>query len=826
MRAKTIIAIILLAGAVFASKVDLVYGTCEDLDQLPVSEKQKTAICDRMVFGGGFESVFDLLDLGVFTPEEFAALKPLVTIGKITREQSSLERIDSLYFRIGNWLGGESVDDEVVDEWIDAIREQPVISELGYRDLVSFQNLDPSDAIALLRHSKTVGIIKDRRQLRSIQGLSARGYVSVRSYIGYGEPQPIRWLSGGYAQTRFGGEFGETEPYSTMKIRVNNGPISEGFRFSRKEGDTLSGGQWANPLAYPDFKFYAGLSRHSVGPVWIRRFIIGDYSAGFGEGVTFESGDYYTSRRSGTGFDSRRLGIFPDLSASQTYALRGAALEMQIGPVEPTIFLSHRKKDAILIVDTTEYSVDTIMVADTVFAIDTTFSADTTAFADLVVGIKNWDQRVSETVIGGDITVSPLLNLRLGITGYRANYSVPWDLQPDAIIDPSVLYGGRNPKVGNVDAELFNSTYRQDYRSAIGVHGMWNIGNVTLSAEYSEVVRDSNITLNWNTDGSVDTLIGDATSALPIGDDPYGFVAKAQMVTNRVNVLALYRHYGLGFDNPYNRGFSEYARYKGALVEKDYRVNDPDFIALAENTPRPMAEDGWYLELYARPFRQLATTVEYDAFRRLSDMADYRRIVLKANYYPNNNLSFRLWRKWQGRGEHNSLTPTSFTVDEIRLTGETRLSGYSRLGFTVIHSFLGSPPRPQFYDYADPFADDLIEGGVIDISEGLMLNAEVNVSNNLTFSGQSIVYKGWLWNFEDNEFAVLESTIDAFRWWIAVKNRLVKNLSVTTKLTVDTPLTATNIDIRNPYGSPEAEIEGRRALETRAWWRIQMDYFF
>lgn len=825
MRAKTIFALILLAATIFAVQVDLVYGSCEDLDSLPITETQKEAICNKIRFGGGFESVYDLLDLGVFTPEQFEEIKPMVTIGKKSREQSALQRIDSLYFRIGDWLGGESVDDEVVDEWIDAIRERPVISELSYRDLVSLQNLDPSDAIALLRHRREVGTIKDRRQLRSIEGLSARGYVSVRSYIGYGEPQPLSWVSGGYAQTRFGGEAGEDEPYSTMKIRVDNGPISEGIRFGRDSGDTLKQGAWANPLAYPDFKFFAGLSRHQVGPVWIRRLVLGDYSAGFGEGVTFESGDYYTSRRSGTGFDTRRLGIYPDLSSSQTYALRGGAIEMHIGPVIPTLFVSHRQKEAILIIDTTEFAIDTIMSGDSLIAIDTSFTADTSAFAELVTGIPNWDQKVTETVIGGDLTFNPWLNVRLGVTGYRANYDLPWDLKPGAIIDPNVLPGGDNPKVSDVDAELFNATYRQDFRSAIGVHGLWNIGNFALSAEYSEVVRDSNITTNWNADGSVDTIIGDATSALPIGDDPYGLVAKAHLTTNRVNALALYRHYDLGFDNPYNRGFSEYARYKGALVEDDYRLTNPEFVALAEENPRPMAEEGWYLELYARPFRQLSTTVEYDAFTRLSDMADYRRIVLKANYYANNNISFRLWRKWQGRGAENSLTPTSFTVDEIRLTGETRLSGYSRLGFTVVHSYLGNPPRPRFYDYADPLASEPIEGGVLDISDGLMLNADINVSEHLNISGQTIVYKGWLWNFEDNEFAELESTTDAFRWWIAVKDRLIKNLSLTAKLTVDTPLAASNIDVRDIY-EPESEIEGSHVLETRAWWRIQLDYFF
>ncbi len=827
MRAKNIIALlILLSVALAGQQVDLVFGNCEDLEQLPITEEQKNAICERMCFGGGFESIYDLLDLGVFSPEEFARIKPLVSIGKITREQSALQRIDSLYFRIGDWLGGESVDNEVVDEWIDAIRERPVISKLGYRDLIALQNVDPTDAIALLRHRREIGTIKDRRQLRSIKGLSARGYVSVRSYIGYGKPKPIRWFTGGYSQARFGGEAGENEPYSSFKLRVNNGPLSEGIRFSRDSGENIENAHWANPLAYPDGKLYIGLTRYDVGPIRIRRFVLGDFSAGFGEGVTFNSGDYFTSRRSGTGFDSRKLGIYPDLTNSQTYALRGAALEVRYGPLEPTIFFSSRDKDAILIIDTTEFSIDTIIVADTIFSVDTTFQADTTAFAELITDLPNWDQRVRETIIGGDLTVSPFLNLRLGLTGYRAKYDLPWDLQPGAIIDPDHLPGGDNPKVADVDAELFSATYRQDFRSAIGVHWLWTLGKLALSGEYSEIVRDSNITLNWHNDGSVDTIIGEKTSPLPIGDDPFGFVGKAHLVTNRVNVLFLYRHYDLDFDNPYNRGFSEYARYKGALVEDDYRLTNGDFTALAEYNPRPMAEDGVYFECYARPFRQLSTTLEFDAFKRLSDMGDYRRIVLKANYYANNNLSFKLWRKWQGRSEQNTLTPKSFTVDEIRLTGETRLSGYSRLGFTIIHSYLGNPPRPRFYENADPLVyGDPYVGGVVDMSDGLMLNADINVTDHLNVSGQAIVYEGWLWNFEDNEFAVLESEIDAFRWWVAVKDRLIQNLSLTFKLTVDTPLTISNIDIRDSY-DPESEFEGSRVLEKRAWWRVQLDYFF
>jgi len=798
---KIAILIVILAVSLCAEPlVDLMFDDCSALDSLPINQEQKEAICRQMRYGGGFQSVYDLLELDCISPEDFARIKPLVSVGKIDRDQSDLDRIDSLYFRIGEWLAGESVSDQVVDEWIDAIRERPVLEELDYRDLTGFQNVSATDAVALLKHIRDVGMVKDRRQLRSIGGLSARGYVSVRSYIGYGQPSPINWLSGGYFQTRWEGSAGENQPYSHYRIKVNNGPISEGVRFGRFSGEAIEHGNWANPFDYPNSKIYLGLTRYQFGEFKIRHFILGDYSAAFGQGVTFETGDYFSSRRTGSGFDIRRLGVYPDLSSSETYAMRGTAFEFKWKMLEPTVFFSSRDKNAIL--------------------------NDDGSFAELMTDVAGWEDRVNETVMGGDITVSPLLNLRLGVTGFYAKYGKDWNPDPSAIVAPENLPGGRNTKVSELDAELLGMTPAQDFRSAVGVHGLWTLGNVALSAEYSEVVRDSNMSLSWRNDGGIDTLVGDKTSFLPVGDDPYGMVAKAEFTTNRVNALALYRHYDIGYDNPYNRGFSEYARYKSSIVEDYYYLNDSTYSSLAEDNPRPMAEDGVYFEIWGRPFRQLDCTVEFDAFKRLADMADYRRIVLKANWRPNNNLTFRLWRKWQGRSATNSLTPKSFTVDEIRMTMDTRISGYSRMGFTLVHSFLGNPPVPRYYDSGDPMGDDPLEGAVVDPSDGLMLNLEYNATEHLSFFGQTIVYRGWLWNFEDNEFSALESQVDALRWWVGVRNRLVKNLSLSMKLTVDRPLSITNIDIRDSYGDPETEIEGGRVMEGSTDWRIQLDYFF
>jgi len=775
-----------------SGQIDLNCGDCENLAKLSITQEQREAICEKMLYGGGFKSIYDLWDMSIFTPEEFARLKPLVKISRLHVETTPLDRVDNLYFKIGDWFSGDGASASLIDEWIISIMQQPVLSKLDYRDLVSIQNVSPMDAVALLRFKQNGGTIKDRRQLRGINGLSARGYVSVRDFMGYGEENGI-WRLGGYFGSRWSADAGEKNPYSHIRGKVSYGPFSMGFRFGRSESEPIDNGNWMNPLAYPDTKFYLALTRYKLGDFKIRRAVAGDFAASFGEGVCFGSGDYYSSRRSGTGFDIRQLGIYPDISSSRVYTLRGVGLETKYSIIEPTVFISVRDKTAILNPDSVGGG-----------------------FTEFAPNLPNWNDKVKETLIGGNLTVSPTVNLRLGVTGYHAKYSEFWNPLLFTIIDEEYLPWGGNNKTDERDRELFERNSMRDELFVFGFHGLYNIGSLTLSSEYARMPA-----YNQN----IYEAYCDSISENDGHDSPYGLVSKAQLVTNRFSLLALYRHYDVDFDNPYNRGFSEYYRYKGSLLEKDYRLVNPEFIALAEENPCPQAEDGIYFQFNGRPFRQLMGTLEFDAWTRLTDMSDYRRIVLKANYRPNSRLTFRLWRKWQGRSASNALLPTSFTVDEIRLTAETRLSDYSDLGFTVVHSFVGNPPKPDYVGSSDPLGADPLVGNVLDASDGLMLTANINVTEKLKFSSQAIVYRGWLWNFENNDFAILESSTDALRWWLAVSDRLAENLSVTLKLTIDKPLTNSNHDIRDSY-SPENEIEGGTVRETSSSWLIQMDYFF
>ncbi len=796
--------LLVIAGLVIAQEatsekpVNINGLSCDELYLLPITEEQRDAICREITYGEGFSSVYELLDLGVFTPEEFAALKPLVEVSKMRGGDDPLERVDNLYFRISNWLSGEDVSTAAIDDWVDAIVQSPTLYELDYRDLVGMQNVSPQDAFALLNHRDKIGIIESRRQLRGVDNLTIGGYVSVRNYIGYGEPTGI-WSQNGYVTSRFEGTEGDSYPYMHLRGRYSFGPISAGVRIQRDDYAALEDG-WYNPGAYPMAKFYAALTRYDLGKFRIRRMVAGDYSASFGEGVTIGTYDWFTSRNTGTGWSVRQLGINPDISETETYGLRGVGVEMAYGAFEPTVFFSTKNKSVVM-------------------------NADSQSFAELLNFDSDIDTEVKENLFGADLTVNPIKNTRVGLTYYRANYDKPWRTDPSTIVDGEYLPWGENPKTDERDAELFNTTYEQDYRSAMGVHAVYNLGNWSLSGEYSEIVRDENAEFSLTRSGLLDTTFGESTSPLPIGDDPYGLMIKSQLILNRFSLLAVYRHYDLGYDNPYNRGFANYARYKGSIVEKDYRLTDPDLMYLSEYSPRPQAEDGFYLSMFGRISRQLYGTLEFDAFTRLTDMADYHRIVLKANYRPNGKLMIKLWKKWQGRFDSNTLSYMAFNVDETRLTASARLSDYSTVDFQIVHSQYQSPPRPSFTGPGDPMDDSPTPGAAVDPSDGLMVGYDIELSPRLDLKGQAIVYKGWLWNFENNDFAVLESESDALRVWAAINDRLSKNMSVTFKMSFDTPLTTDNIDIRDDY-SPDPNVEGGSVKNANTTWLLQLDYFF
>jgi len=94
----------------------------------------------------------------------------------------------------------------------------------------------------------------------------------------------------------------------------------------------------------------------------------------------------------------------------------------------------------------------------------------------------------------------------------------------------------------------------------------------------------------------------------------------------------------------------------------------------------------------------------------------------------------------------------------------------------------------------------------------------------LTFTVSTEIYDGFLWNYEDNEFVVLDDV--GFRNWFLVRSRLSDSLIFRFKLTHDRNLTQHNIDVRDFESPAGVPFEGLDTRSAQTAFRLQLDYAF
>jgi hypothetical protein len=123
------------------------------------------------------------------------------------------------------------------------------------------------------------------------------------------------------------------------KYKFASGRISGGFTAEKDPGEKLIAG--APPL--PDF-----LSAHIAynGKGIIRRFIIGDYSARFGQGTNINTGIRTGLSLSSPGYMSARNEIRPYTSTDENNFFRGAAAELALNNLSFSVFWSANPIDA------------------------------------------------------------------------------------------------------------------------------------------------------------------------------------------------------------------------------------------------------------------------------------------------------------------------------------------------------------------------------------------------------------------------------------------------------------------------------------------------
>jgi len=298
------------------------------------------------------------------------------------------------------------------------------------------------------------------------------------------------------------------------------------------------------------------------------------------------------------------------------------------------------------------------------------------------------------------------------------------------------------------------------------------------------------------------------------------------------HLLAIYRDYDVGFDNPYGRAFSNDSKYEMTLLSSPYRLNDGLYTWMETTTPQPKAEQGLYLETRYRISQKLTLSgLSFDQWTRKADGAELMRYTIKGEYQPLFNLRFRVRHRYSSRSESDPFDTRKFQNWETRWQMIGLLSNYNRVAFMYMTSNVMFPPRQRWPfsgtpEPQDPGSDIFTSLG----TNGAPGNAfEVRYEHNLTpgiqLSFASSMYDGFFWNFEGNEFVLLDGT--GFRNWFKVETRVSQRLLFQLKITRDHNLPKTYVDIRE-FGSeikpptPDATYVPRD--ETLV--RLQMDYTF
>jgi len=821
-----------LSSTLASEPLDLNSATREQIQSLPLSSQQIETLWQRLYFQGPLESMYDLYDLPGFDAATVEKMSPLVRVEPLLDGDDRARRMNRLSRRISELGTEEGTNSAWSDAWLDRLIDPLNVNRASAEELANLQNLSPVDAVAIYRQVQAQGELKGIRDLQAVPGLTRWGYWTARDYLVYEEPFELRGLHGSYQFRAYNIPYfrdeeevisldvlKNPEPDLTHKLRLNYGRNWRlGLSYHRNFGEE---DVYFNPDAsfkIPEVKGYLGLKDYQLGSFKLERVYLGNYHISVGQGLVVETGDYFTPRYSGYDFSKRPSGIVGDLSRTQEFGFRGAAAQVSWNQFAALGFLSLDEKDAVINPDG---SFSYLMLMAPRQDLDLYPPAladpeDSSSWVDPYPGEQSPIDAVREFATGTNLQYRFAPGSHIGLTYFETMYDQV--LKPDiyALVD-SAEYDEINDDPAN--AEILNSysslaqsslwTPAQSLRRIYGLEGRWVLNNLCFQAEMAELEVNG--------------------SPLKFGDDPKALVFSGFAQWNSVNLLALYRHYDVAFDNPYSRGFSNYPRYKGTIFEDYYYLNDPVLGSLYTNSVMPQAEDGLFLKSRVQWSRKLTTQLELDTWTRLCDSQDYHRWVIKLYYRPIYPLQFNLRQKFQARAALNAFDKLFYDSRESRFTLRLYLSRRDRVELFYSAGYTQWPPRPRFTGEVVPTGEFTSIGNAANHNEALGFTLEHHFSDRLELRAFWGMYQGFLWTFEDTDFIVLDG--EATRAWFSVASRLSERLSVRFKYTFEDGFPIANVQARD---NNEWPAEQPASQPTSAWnvadhndsFRIQLDYYF
>tara|TARA_Y100001968_G_scaffold75106_1_gene66484 strand:+ start:4695 stop:7205 length:2511 start_codon:yes stop_codon:yes gene_type:complete len=822
----------------FSSKINLNNITYNELSSLPITYQQQVAIKNYLDKRGYIDSIYDLLEISEISSKDIKNIKLLIEI-KLPEIDDVQRKIASNSYKLENWLSSDGGSEGLSEVWLDRFYEPMNINNMNYDDIMLLPNITPIDANAVILQKKR-GEIKGTFELKNSPGISYYGYKNLRDFILFEDTNYNKF------HFRFSSLI-RTVPTTNnpdsdgnlFEVSNNSNPetlnrfsISKGqhFKFAASHHRNL-GEPYLNNTYFgsqnlfyktiiPNMKYSLSIEKVQFSKFRLDRIVFGNFTASFNQGVVFESSDYFSPRRTGYQWTKRAEGIHTDISRSSQYVMRGLGVQLSNNLLRGSFFVSKQPRDAIINNDSTD---STLASFSTLIVMQPRLPWG--VYSDTTKIFNQLTNSVNELTWGGNIRVTPFTGYSMGLTLYESLYDR--ELKPmvlESIIGgPDLGYSGdekylqylsnsADPEIASMYSSAGESPLWDkalSFRRVIGFDFSFIKKNVVIQAEYGELSKEKNI--------------------FNLGNEPYGFVFNTYFQFDNLNLLALYRDYSLDYDNPYQRSFSNYQRYKTTIFEDTYWLEDPVYGYLYSGNPQPQAERGLYLSSRYQFHRSIVGTLNWDTWTRVADNTKYFRTVFSLDFRPVFNYRIKIRQKFQGRGAFNIYHPSPFDSRETRITARLRLSNYDQIEFLYSNNFTSFAPRPRLTNNAETGdSDDMMIGDIGAPEESMGFSIIHNFSNRFKMKGSVLYIDGFFWNFEDTDFRIFESETQSMHTWVSFIYHFGDRMSIRYKVSYTNDYPFTNIigGSTNPSDYEGSLMNKPYILDDKIDFRLQVDYVF
>lgn len=858
-----------------AAKVDLNTASLQELKQLPITEAQARDIYEYRIFVKIFDSIFDLREIPSIDQRTLDSLRPLVVVSIYTETDEVSIRRQEIRDFIERLDSNEGASEGMADIWQDYLMTPQNVNRMHFDDFISLPNVSAVDAVAILKRVARGDTISDTRDLRNTPGLSYYGYTNLRNYVYYREA-PVKnrimmdaqmqyytrlyeegqydMLHEAFVPKSFGNNWvnvphdkrnsywgyfniDQVQPDMMFKLRMRFGnnlkagimhhspKANSGLLFSSDDYGT-------DRDIIANSKYYAGYENTNLP--WLDntalKLYLGHYRATYGEGLVMENTDFYSARKTGFGFSKRIMGITPDLSRTQQYALRGAAIEIKNPRFGVSFFVSDDEKDALAYINpdgsyvmrddfgndvftdengqyfiennvrrytyddgsdvfadkrklfgyvnpTLPYDNDTMMEAEAIFndVLNPTPGPGQSyvPFAMPYINLATRKDAMREKLWGTHLQVSPFIGTRLGFTTYTALYDNAH------LVVPS--YNELLPLV------IRDSYYYTKLQKTLNseVSNMYSTQTDSYSRDYRRVIGFDAGTVIGNTSiqGEYAELSVDGEDH-KLGDDPKAYLVSAHTQFENLYFLTLFRNYDVDFENPYSNSFSEHERFDDTILEKNiYALTNPTISDIFQNSNQSQPERGVYFETRYKFNNYFTVGRSYlDLWERLSDGRRTARFQSELEFRPLYQLGLRLRYKNQVNRYDDLADRGVSKTNEYTIAVRTFLSNRNFLELEYRYNTVLSPPYTSLTNPAEPGNNSHAAAMTLMTGDYIGVNYTHNFSSSLKMQGSFIYWYGHgisHWDWEDMEIDFMGEK--GAKAWVAFSSRISNNMYMNLK---------------------------------------------